>query len=110
VLEPGGLCSGGGNTNNSGGAIEFFGDKFVDKNNTTHWGACAGALYTVPGAPSVAADASYIKNIYLYFQGPATYSWTNGAWLRSQAAAGQDAGFGPNPTAPELSLLRPPGA
>ena len=93
TLEPSGLCSGGGDTNNSGGATEFFGDRFVDSQNTTHWEPARGALYTVPGAPSVAADASYIKNTFFYFQGPATYSWTNGAWLRSQGAAAQNAGF-----------------
>ncbi|MFM7582973.1 MAG: SdrD B-like domain-containing protein, partial [Caldilinea sp.] len=74
---------------------------FVDKNNTTHWEPARGALYTVPGAPSVAADASYIKNTFVYFQGPAIYSWTNGAWLRSQGAAGQNADFSSTPTAPD---------
>ena len=83
-LEPAGLCSGGGATGNNGSATEFFADSFTDENSIRRWEPARGALYTIPGAPSLAVHTSYIKTGYDYYEGATAYGWTGGTSLRSQ--------------------------
>jgi hypothetical protein len=98
-LEPGDSCSGGGATGNNGSATEFFTDSFTDKRSIRRWEPTRGTLYSLPGAPSVAANSAYLSTVDDYVEGAATYGWSTGTSLRSQAAywfavaSSGDAGF-----------------